>query len=128
MKKLKIKVFFTIFIILSLFSLTLIMLINVREYSSERHSIESILNRNIKKNNYFNDLSMMTTLPDFDKQREIFIDYEVYNVIFDEETNKAEVILTASTDDEKVLKDIEKKAIFYKGKGNDTTYFNANEN
>lgn len=123
MKKLRIKVFFTIFIIFSIFALSLIILCDVREYSREKHSIESILKHNVKKNDYFNDISTSPSISDFEsynKEKEIFIDYEVYNVIFDNDSYDIEVILTTDTDSKGKISLIEKKATFFKKRGDRT--------
>ena len=50
MKKLRVKVFVTIFLILTIFTFSLLLLSNFREYTREKNSIEDLI-KEIKKTN-----------------------------------------------------------------------------
>ena len=74
MKKLKIKVFVTIFSILSIFLLTVFIITNVREVTIQRNSILEILSRDKYKR------PSRVSLSD---PNQIFMDYNVYTILLD---------------------------------------------
>lgn len=78
MKKLKVKVFFTIFIILSAFLLGVLVITNVREISIQRNSIQNVLTRN-------NSLPRPPSrISQSDDTKQIFMDYNVYTILLDD--------------------------------------------
>ena len=77
MKKLRIKVFFTIFIILTTFSFSLLLLSNIREYSNTKNEIERVFERNergIGEGNF----AFFRPSREFLDRNDIFIDFKVY--------------------------------------------------
>ena len=86
MKKLKNKVFFTVFLILTVCILSFIMLFNVQNYMRQRQSVLNILNMISEKN--FNSVKPKYV---FDENIK-FIDSIVYTVVIDENNNIKDVI------------------------------------
>lgn len=99
MKKLKTKVFTTIFSILTIFIFSVFIIINYRNYNAQKRDISSILNRpaidikfeNKKDNN----------------PRQIFLNYTVYTIILDDNDNFIDIINHTESDiDEEKIKTI----------------------
>lgn len=76
MKKLRIKLFITIFTIITMFTLFIYLYTNIRYYNQEQNNIDNILEMSIDKN--FND-----------KESRVFMEYNVYTIILDNDTYKA---------------------------------------
>ena len=76
MKKLKVKVFFTIFIILSAFLLGVLVITNVREITVQKNSISNVLTRN-------NLPKPPSRISQSDDTKQIFMDYNVYTILLD---------------------------------------------
>lgn len=117
MKKLRVKVFITIFLILTIFTFSLLLLSNFREYNREKRNIEDVLKRSrvgiVKKDS---DIKA-PSVPDFDRvRRDIFIDYNVYIVALDENGNFSSVIKNTNDDftDDDVKKFAEKILVLKK--------------
>lgn len=101
MKKLKIKVFSTIFIILSTFTLSVFIITNIENYQRRKNNIESILerlaislkdinNHNIPPNDNF-DPNKDNQIDTEDKNK-IFLDFTVYTILLDENGEYKETI------------------------------------
>lgn len=86
MKRLKIKVFLTIFIILSTFSFMILFFSNVREYKREKNEIKKVLERSY---NFLNEDEFKNVKPsiNFEKREEIFINFKIYNFLLDDDGN-----------------------------------------
>ena len=103
MKKLKSKVFYTIFIILTVFLFTIFAFNGIREYTREYNSVNDILkreNRPVPANNHFNN-----NIND-DNMNPIFINYDVYRVILNDD-GSIKKILNETNYTEEELKKIE---------------------
>ena len=90
MKKLKIKVFATIFTILSLFILGIFIFNVTNNYYDHKRNIEDTLKKmslNIEPNNNFEKRN-----PINDNIRKIFLDFTIYTIILDENGNYKEII------------------------------------
>ena len=70
MKKLRIKLFATIFTIITIFTIFIYLYSNIRYYNQEQKNILDVLH--IASNNNYND-----------KQSKIFMEYNVYTIILD---------------------------------------------
>ena len=101
MKKLKTKVFFTIFFILTTFALSILLFGNVREYNREKSEIERVLERTVNFNGIDFDVEMMPPSLKFEKRDEIFIDYNVYTFLLDEDNEYYGLVNYSSESDNK---------------------------
>lgn len=100
MKKLKIKVFMTIFIGLSIFILGVLILNNYRNYNSKKKHVEDTLFRH----------EMM--FPMNDDRREIFLDSTVYTALLDDNNNYKGIINhTSDAVDESEIKEVVDKIV-----------------
>ena len=86
MKKLRNKIFLTIFSILSLFILIVICFVNIQNYNKEKHMIENIFMRSSKpkiipSQNNSTDMKQ----PEDKSPKDIFIELDVYTVTLDED-------------------------------------------
>ncbi|MBR5662807.1 MAG: HAMP domain-containing histidine kinase [Bacilli bacterium] len=99
MKKLRVKVFVTIFLILTIFTFSLLLLSNLREYNREKNSIEDVLRRS-RMGIIQTDFEVSgPDRPTFDRtRRDIFIDYNVYNIALDSEGNYKELLRNTNDD------------------------------
>ena len=77
MKKLRIKVFITLFTILSIFSISVLVFNNVREYSRQKDEIRRVIERN-ERRPISNSNNMLDLKRDANLQHNIFVDYDVY--------------------------------------------------
>lgn len=99
MKKLRNKVFFTIFIILTCFLVSILSIFNYQDYSRERLNIKNNLDRlhnNINKDMKNNTLDSNNQVREFEEQKRdfskrIFMDLTVYTVLLDDDNNILEV-------------------------------------
>lgn len=99
MKKLRNKVFFTIFIILTCFLVSILSIFNYQDYSRERLNIKNNLDRlhnNINKDMKNNTLDSNDQAREFEEQKRdfskrIFMDLTVYTVLLDDDNNILEV-------------------------------------
>lgn len=119
MKKLKIKVFLTIFIILSVFTLSIFIITNTENYQRRKKDVINILerltindinkpilphNNNIKPN--------PNEIINNDNRNKIFLDFNVYTILLDESGNYQETINhTEKEIDENKIKSIAKNII-----------------
>lgn len=95
MKKLKSKVFWTIFIILTCFLISILSLFNYQDYNREKINIKNNLNRlhnNINKDIKYNNAitNNQTKQPEEQKKdfsKKIFMDITVYTILLDENNN-----------------------------------------
>ena len=86
MKRLKIKVFLTIFLIFSVFSFLVLFFSSAREYNKEKEEIEKVLEVSygfLRRDDFENIKPSMN----FEKKNEIFINFKVYNFLLDEDGN-----------------------------------------
>ena len=90
MKKLKNKVFFTIFIILTIFVLTLLSILNIQAYSRERSKVINSLNVNTR--------NKIPNMPEIDIEPIRFMDANIYTVYLKD--NKIVKIVSHSRDNE----------------------------
>ena len=90
MKKLKTKAFSVIFIILSAFTISILIIINIQEYNIELEKTEDILKSSnvFKAQDSTNDPTLMR-----------FFDSNVYSVLLDD-NNNISVIISHSKEDE----------------------------
>lgn len=86
MKRLKIKVFLTIFLILTTFSFLILFFSSAREYRKEKDTIEKVLERSYTFLNK-EDFDVVKSSINFEKRNEIFIDFKVYNYLLDDDGN-----------------------------------------
>ena len=95
MKKLKIKVFVTIFSILSLFTLAIILTSTMRYYIERKNTISDIIKTSQRtlypriKSNESPDFPIDNPNQDI---RNIYLDFTIYTIILDEEGNYQEII------------------------------------
>lgn len=100
MKKLKIKLFSTIFIILTIFVLFVLGINQYRNYDMQKKSINNILNK------LSNSLERKKTPPKKDRENHLdgaennkfFLDFTVYTIILDENGNYRELINHSESD------------------------------
>lgn len=116
MKRMKLKIFFTIFLILNIFVIGLLLFSNIREYNREKYEIERVLERSNKTVKEL-DFSM---LADFQQtsRKEIFIDYKVYTFELDDDGNYVGLIkamFNADDDPTKVVNFAKKITSMKKG-------------
>ena len=104
MNKLKNKVFFVILIILTIFSIGILIIFNYQDYTREKNAVKNNLTR--FEENKERRKGEIQDLPDFDRPPEhfgqdydmeegikrVFMDSVVYTVIFDEKNNITQVI------------------------------------
>jgi len=91
MKKLKIKVFITIFSILSVFILIVLIVNNYQNYHEQDMHIKEVLLGHIFDKNIMNNHDIVINNQIDDKQK-IFIDSDVYTIILDDDGNYKEMI------------------------------------
>ena len=96
MKKLKNKVFSIIFILLTVFTLVIIISSTVKNYIERRNSVSEILTR---IPNTFDNMDRRNRPSDFVPSRNneedsirIFLDFTVYTIILDDDGNYKEII------------------------------------
>lgn len=94
MKKLRIKLFATIFTIITIFTIFIYLYSNIRYYNQEQKNILDVLH--IASNNDYND-----------KQSKIFMEYNVYTIILDNNGSYKAIISHTFNDVDK--KEIERK-------------------
>lgn len=94
MKKLRIKLFATIFTIITIFTIFIYLYSNIRYYNQEQKNILDVLH--IASNNNYND-----------KQSKIFMEYNVYTIILDNNGSYKAIISHTFNDVDK--KEIERK-------------------
>ena len=94
MKKLRIKLFATIFTIITIFTIFIYLYSNIRYYNQEQKNILDVLH--IASNNNYND-----------KQSKIFMEYNVYKIILDNNGSYKAIISHTFNDVDK--KEIERK-------------------
>ena len=117
MKKLKNKVFYVIFSILTLFLISILLIFNSQSYRQEANNVKENLIRmdedKNKQNNKPPEIEEKQQDNDNDKSKPgIFMDYTIYTAILDENFNVVDVINHTTnniTDDE--IKEIAEKII-----------------
>lgn len=77
MKKLRIKVFITLFTMLSIFSILVLVFNNIREYSRQKDEIRRVIERN-ERRPIPNSNDIFDPTKDMMFQRNVFVDYDVY--------------------------------------------------
>ena len=113
MKKLKVKVFFVIFSLLTVFTLIIFIGSTVKDYMEQRNSISDILTRipktfeNLDKRDRPNDFIPSRTTPSDDSRR-IYLDFTIYTILLDSNGNYNGVINHTNNDefDEEYIKDV----------------------
>lgn len=97
MKKLKIKVFFVIFSLLTAFTLIIFISTTIKDYIERKNTITDILTRipmtseNLDGRNKPNDFNPSTSMPNQDSRR-IYLDFTIYTIILDNNGNYLELI------------------------------------
>ena len=94
MKKLRNKVFLTIFSILTLFTLILLLTSSIRSYVEKKNSISEILKSGERTLNVIGrnkNAPNIPNMPDGDIRR-IYLDFTVYTIVLDDDGNYQEVI------------------------------------
>lgn len=115
MNKLKDKVFGVLVLILTVFTLSILILYNYQNYSEEKGNIEKNLTQLKGDKEKFNDepkqlnKEMKELPPDDDIKQKIFMDSEVYTVIIDENNNIKDII--SHTPDGQIDNKIKEEAI-----------------
>ena len=112
MKKLKIKVFFVIFSLLTIFTLIIFAGSSIRDYMEKRRSVSDVLtripktydNNEERKNNNF---SPSGNIPNNDSRR-IFLDFTIYTIVLDDNGQYQQIINHTSNDEleEEIIKEI----------------------
>ena len=113
MKKLKVKVFFVIFSLLTIFTLIIFIGGTSKDYIERKKTISEILTRipktfeNLDRKNRPDNLDSSRNIPDNDSRR-IYLDFTIYTVILDNNGNYKELINNTNNDEleEKYIKDI----------------------
>ena len=113
MKKLKVKVFFVIFLLLTVFTLIIFIGGMAKEYMERNNSISNILTRipktfeNLDKRNRPDNFNPSRNIPDNDSRR-IYLDFTIYTIILDNNGNYKELINNTNNDEleEKNIKEI----------------------
>lgn len=113
MKKLKIKVFLVIFLLLTSFTLIVFIGSTVKDYIERKNSISEILTmipktfENLNKNNKLDNFTPTINNQDNDLRR-IYLDFKVYTIVLDNEGNYRGVINHTNNDefDEENINDI----------------------
>jgi signal transduction histidine kinase len=113
MKKLKFKVFITIFLLLSLFLVVLFVSNTTKNYLDKQKVIDETLRRasmdNIRpRNNFFNDKFPLPNNNDNNNVRKVYVDFTIYTVILNDSGEYEKVISNtdSSTLDEEAIKKI----------------------
>jgi len=117
MKRMKIKLFITIFLILNIFSISILLFNNIREYNREKQEIERVLERSERTLSNF-DFNFMTQLPP-NVKNEVFIDFKVFTFELDEDGSYKgliKAIFNADEDTTKVINYAKKVTSFKKKK------------
>ena len=113
MKKLKVKVFFVIFSLLTVFTLIVFVGGTSKNYMERKNSISDILTRipktfeNLDRRNRPGNFAPSRNIPDNDSRR-IYLDFTIYTVILDNNGNYKELINNTNNDEleEKYVKEI----------------------
>ena len=104
MKKLKIKVFFVIFSLLTVFTLAIFIGGTVKDYMERKNSISEILTRipktfeNLDRKNRPDNFNPSINIPDNDYRR-IYLDFTIYTIILDNDGNYMELINNTNNDE-----------------------------
>ena len=126
MKKLRNKVFITIFLILTIFTLIIIATTITRDYMDKKNSITNILrssDRNLKPIDRNKDNKIAPNIIPGEDIRKIYLDFTIYTIVLDDNGNYQEIINNTNNDDidnktiQKVANDIinNHKEKFYVG-------------
>ena len=113
MKKLKAKVFFVIFSLLTIFTLIIFVSGTAKDYIERKNSISEILTRipktfeNLNRRNIPDDFNPSRNNLDNDSRR-IYLDFTIYTIILDNNGNYKELINNTNNDEleEKYIKEI----------------------
>ena len=113
MKKLKVKVFFVIFSLLTVFTLIIFVGGIAKDYMERKNSITEILTRipktfeNLDRRNRSENFELSRNIPDNDSRR-IYLDFTIYTIILDDNGNYKELINNTNNDEleEKYVKEI----------------------
>jgi signal transduction histidine kinase len=104
MKKLKTKVFFVIFSLLTLFTLIIFVVGSTKDYLERQKTISDILTRiprtfeNLNKNN--RPLEFNPSKANFEEDsRRIYLDFTIYTIILDNDGNYQELVNNTNNDD-----------------------------
>ena len=104
MKKLKVKVFFVIFSLLTVFTLSIFIGGTVKDYMERKNSISEILTRipktfeNLDRKNRPDNFIPARNIPDNDSRR-IYLDFTIYTIILDDNGNYKELINNTNNDE-----------------------------
>ena len=119
MKKLKNKVFFIIFSLLTIFTLIIFITTTTRSYIERRNSISDMLtkiprtfNNNVEKEDKKLDFNPSRRAPSEDPRR-IYLDFTIYTIVLDDNGNYQELINHTNDDevDEEYIKKIANEII-----------------
>ncbi len=104
MKKLKNKVFYTVFLILSICLISFIVVFNVQSYASEKDRVDNSLNVSLDSNRkvvnkFDNPPEKPSSSGDNDSSNIKFMDSVLYTVLLDENDNIKDVVNHSSGDD-----------------------------
>ena len=144
MKKLKAKVFFVIFSLLTVFTLIIVVGGTVKDYIERKNSISDVLTRipktfeNLDRKNRPDSYSPSGNVPNYDSRR-IYLDFTIYTIVLDNNGNYKALINNTNNDEleEKNIKEIANNIInnhnkdFYIGNLYTSKYayvFTANNN
>ena len=113
MKKLKAKVFFVIFSLLTVFTLIIFVGSTIKDYVEKRNSISEILKRipktfeNLDRRNRPDDFVPSKSTSDTNLRR-IYLDFTIYTIILDDNGNYKELINNTNNDEleEKYIKEV----------------------
>ena len=113
MKKLKVKVFFVIFSLLTVFTLIVFVGGIAKDYMERKNSITEILTRipktfeNLDRRNRPENFELSRNIPD-NGSRRIYLDFTIYTIILDDNGNYKELINNTNNDEleEKYVKEI----------------------
>ena len=101
MKKLKVKVFFIIFSLLTLFTIIIFTASSAKTYIERRTSIADMLTKIPKTNNLSpkKDDNSPDFIKNIDNSRRIYLDFTIYTIVLDDDGNYQEII-NHTNDDE----------------------------
>ena len=118
MKKLKVKVFSVIFLLLTIFTFMIFAASTIKEYIGTQNSIEDTLHRIINLSDNSKNRNRPSNIPPSkndqeNNSRRIFLDFTVYTIILDENGNYKELINHTNNDEleEETIKKISEEII-----------------
>ena len=117
MKKLKIKVFSVIFIILTAFTIGILIVATAKSYYEEKNSITDVLTNISRMNKRIDNIEERRDFPpdrnSNQSVRRIFLDFTIYTIVLDDEGNYKEIINNTFEEeiDEDKVKSVAEKII-----------------